>query len=176
MAELRRPRRRIGDGLRGSVHDEEGQAVVEFALVLPIFALLLLGLLQFGLVLNTKQQLEGVARQGARTFALTGDARSAAIAMRVSARQLPRAEERTTVRLLVDAARGSGSALDLQGRLRGIALPAGQARGLRGSWVTVTVTYDYENPIQASVLGRRLLPATIPLTTRAAARVEAGGP
>ncbi len=154
------------------VSREDGQAIVEFALALPIFVLLLLGLLQFGFVLNAKQQLEGVARQGARTFALTGDFDAALTAIRVSGRQLPGFATRTTLAFEVapPGRRHAARHLSVEGPLAAVTLPGGHAR--RGSWVRVSVTYAYANPVQATVLGRRVLPAAISLTTRAVARTE----
>ncbi len=80
--------------LRG---DDGGQAVVEFALALPILLVVLLGLATLGLVLNAKQQLEGVARQGARVYAATAELDRSLDALRISGRQLDRFPERTTV-------------------------------------------------------------------------------
>jgi Flp pilus assembly protein TadG len=46
-----------------------GQSLVEFALILPSFMILLLGLLEFGLVFAHHQGLEYATREGARTAA-----------------------------------------------------------------------------------------------------------
>lgn len=154
------------------LQDEDAQAVVELALALPLVALMLLGLLQFGFALNTRQQLEGVARQGARTFALTGDIDATREVIRVAGRQLAGFDGRATVQVAFDPPTGGGRALSAPGRLSGIALPPGLAKKLRGHWVEIVVTYDFPNPVQATVGGSRILPAAIPLTTRAVARVE----
>ncbi|MCL8208457.1 MAG: pilus assembly protein [Actinomycetia bacterium] len=47
-----------------------GQALVEFALVLPLLALLLLGIITFGLYLNANVTVEQAARIGARAAAI----------------------------------------------------------------------------------------------------------
>lgn len=146
--------------------------MVELALTLPLMALLLLGLLQVGFVVNTKQQLEGVARQGARTFALTGDLGQMQQVLRTSGRQLRDFEARSTVEFVLEAPGSGHRALQAPGRLSGIAIPPGIARQLRGGWVEVTVTYAYPNPVQATIFGQRILPATIPLSTRSVSRVE----
>lgn len=52
---------------------EKGQASVEFALVLPLVLLVLLGLLQVGVFVLEKLQVTGAAREGAREAAVTGD-------------------------------------------------------------------------------------------------------
>jgi Flp pilus assembly protein TadG len=51
--------------------DERGQAIVEFALVLPILALLLFGIIQFGLVFNNYVTLTDAVRAGARKAAVS---------------------------------------------------------------------------------------------------------
>jgi len=45
---------------------ERGQALVEFALALPVLLLLLLGIIEFGLLLYNKQVITNAAREGAR--------------------------------------------------------------------------------------------------------------
>lgn len=46
--------------------NEDGQALVEFALVLPLLALLLFGVIQFGIALNNYVTLTDAVRAGAR--------------------------------------------------------------------------------------------------------------
>lgn len=46
--------------------DTEGQSLVEFALVLPILILLILGMIEFGWILNGQITLTSAAREGAR--------------------------------------------------------------------------------------------------------------
>jgi Flp pilus assembly protein TadG len=63
--------------------DERGAAAVEFALILPILILLLMGLVEFSLIFNTQISLTNAAREGARTMAIHNDpalARTATIA------------------------------------------------------------------------------------------------
>lgn len=45
---------------------ESGQSLVEFALVIPVLLLFILGILEFGWLLNAKITLTGGAREGAR--------------------------------------------------------------------------------------------------------------
>ena len=45
---------------------ERGQAVVEFALILPVFIILVAGIIRFGIALNYWLDLQRVANQGAR--------------------------------------------------------------------------------------------------------------
>ena len=51
---------------------QEGQSVVEFALVLPIFILLLMGMIEFGRIWMTMNVLSSASREGARIAAVTG--------------------------------------------------------------------------------------------------------
>jgi Flp pilus assembly protein TadG len=46
--------------------DTKGQALVEFALILPILLLLILGVLEFGRAWNLAQMMSDVAREGTR--------------------------------------------------------------------------------------------------------------
>lgn len=61
---------------------DRGAAAVEFALVLPVLVLLVLGLIEFSRVFNVQISITNAAREGARTMAIENDpavARSAAI-------------------------------------------------------------------------------------------------
>jgi Flp pilus assembly protein TadG len=51
--------------------NERGQALVEFALVIPIFLMLLLGILQFGIIFNNYITLTDAARAGSRVAAVS---------------------------------------------------------------------------------------------------------
>ena len=51
---------------RLKIKDERGQAMTEFALVLPILALLLFGVIQFGITFNNYLTLTDAVRAGAR--------------------------------------------------------------------------------------------------------------
>ena len=86
---------------RWGTDDEGGQAVVELALSLPILLLVLLGMAQLGLMLNTKQRLEGIAAQSARAYAITADAQRALDILRIAGEPLERFAERSTASLVV---------------------------------------------------------------------------
>jgi Flp pilus assembly protein TadG len=55
---------------RDRISREEGVAAVEFALILPVLALLLFGVLEFGRVWSQYQVFQGAAREGARCAAV----------------------------------------------------------------------------------------------------------
>jgi Flp pilus assembly protein TadG len=52
-------------------HDEQGQTMVEFALVLPIICLLLFGVIQFGILYKDYVTITDAARAGARKAAVS---------------------------------------------------------------------------------------------------------
>ena len=56
---------------RLKIRDERGQAMTEFALVLPILALLLFGVIQFGIAFNNYLTLTDAVRAGARKGAVS---------------------------------------------------------------------------------------------------------
>jgi Flp pilus assembly protein TadG len=66
-----------------SLKSQQGQAMTEFALVLPILAFLLFAIIQFGIVFNNWVQLTDATRAGARKAAVSRhlqDPRGACIA------------------------------------------------------------------------------------------------
>ena len=56
--------------IKARISREEGVAAVEFALILPVLALLLFGVLEFGRVWSQYQVFQGAAREGARCAAV----------------------------------------------------------------------------------------------------------
>jgi len=49
-----------------SLKNQKGQALVEFAIILPIIMLLIMGIFQFGMMLNAYITIENASREGAR--------------------------------------------------------------------------------------------------------------
>ncbi len=72
--------------------NEDGQAMVEFALILPILMAILLGILQFGIIFNNYITLTDATRAGARKAAvsrfLNDNGASAKVAVENSAQGL----------------------------------------------------------------------------------------
>lgn len=69
---MRRRARRWGRGLQGrglAGRGEAGQSVVEVSLILPVFLLLLLGILEFGMAFDHLISISYATREGARTGA-----------------------------------------------------------------------------------------------------------
>ena len=56
--------------IRDRISREEGVAAVEFAIILPVLALILFGVLEFGRVWSQYQVFQGAAREGARCAAV----------------------------------------------------------------------------------------------------------
>jgi Flp pilus assembly protein TadG len=123
-------------------HDEKGQTATEFALVLPVFCLLLFGIIQFGILFNNYVTLTDAVRAGARKAAVS----------RLEPSPCGAAEA---------AVRSAGGGLD-QGRL---------AVTCASSWtpggdVTVEASYPYE----INLLG--FVAASGNLTSKTVERVE----
>ena len=61
--------------LRAGIHrSEQGQAFVEFALLLPILMLIVVGLMEFGMFLNSRNAVEFASRDGSMLAAEGGNA------------------------------------------------------------------------------------------------------
>ena len=58
--------------IRAILKKKRGQAIVEFALILPVFKLILLGIMEFGLVFHQYLVVTAASREGARVAALGG--------------------------------------------------------------------------------------------------------
>ena len=56
--------------MKSTLNRKKGQSLVEFALLLPIFLLILVGIAEFGRGWMTKNILTGAAREGARVAAV----------------------------------------------------------------------------------------------------------
>jgi Flp pilus assembly protein TadG len=61
---------------------DRGAILVEFALIVPILVILLVGIIEFGRAYNTQIALQGAAREGARALALGKSAEAAVEASR----------------------------------------------------------------------------------------------
>jgi Flp pilus assembly protein TadG len=58
------------------LRNERGQTMVEFAVVLPVLALLLFGVIQFGIAFNNYLTITDAVRAGARKAAVSADAQN----------------------------------------------------------------------------------------------------
>lgn len=57
--------------IRQRKHSDRGQAIVEFALVLPVLLLLVLGIIQFGRLYSNDETITNATRAGARVAAVS---------------------------------------------------------------------------------------------------------
>ncbi|MFB0836377.1 MULTISPECIES: TadE/TadG family type IV pilus assembly protein [unclassified Arthrobacter] len=76
--------------------NEEGAAAVEFALILPVLLLILIGIIEFSLAFNAQLSLNQAAREGARYMAIHNNAGDAATAAGNAAGRLAPASVSTT--------------------------------------------------------------------------------
>ena len=107
-----------------------GQALVEFALVVPLFLLLLAAMIDFGLGLNASISVSNAAREGARLGAV--DAISADIVSRVNSMMAPFPGVPTSVTATCTHAGGGTCTLD-----NAVTKPGS------GDSVIVTVSFNY---------------------------------
>jgi Flp pilus assembly protein TadG len=127
-----------------SLGTERGQALTEFVLALPILAVLLVAVVQFGSVLNEWVEVSQAARVGARTASVSRKSDDGSANA-------------------VDAARGSVSKVE-QEQLQVAVTPDGP--WTKGSPVTVRVS----SPFEVNVLGLVVRSGT--MTSEATARVQ----
>ncbi|GAP54228.1 tade family protein [Arthrobacter sp. Hiyo6] len=76
--------------------NEKGAAAVEFALILPVLLLILIGIVEFSLAFNAQLSLNQAAREGARYMAIHNNALDAATAASNAAGRLAPSTVTTT--------------------------------------------------------------------------------
>ncbi|MBA2298837.1 MAG: pilus assembly protein [Actinobacteria bacterium] len=127
--------------------DQKGQTATELALVLPVFCLLLFGVIQFGVVFKNYVTLTDATRAGARKAAVS----------RLEAEPASATEA---------AVRNSASGLDEPCSATGLCVSVTTSAWERGEDVTVEAKYPYE----INLLG--FVAATGYLTSATTERVE----
>jgi len=122
--------RRIAGGLRHPRNTELGQSLVEFSMVLPIFLVLIFGLVDFGRAFYAWLIVTEAAREGARAAAVQGDA--------------------STVNSKIYASFCSGTGSPPPSSSCGIddsssvfQITTGNLQGTRGQETTVDITYTF---------------------------------
>jgi Flp pilus assembly protein TadG len=75
----------MGMSVRSTVRQEDGAAAVEFALIVGLLAILVFGLLEYGLAFWQVQNLRAATREGARVAAVRGSSDDIRLAMENSA-------------------------------------------------------------------------------------------
>ncbi|MBC8061262.1 MAG: pilus assembly protein [Clostridiaceae bacterium] len=126
------------------IKNEKGQSLVEFAIILPILLLLLFGIAEFGIMLNSYLTIQNVAREGSRLGIVGGSDVEIISLIRDTSPNLTDTDMKIIL-TPVEAYRKSGDTL------------------------TVTVTYNYHMnvPIISSLLGN-----VIVLTAQTSMRIE----
>jgi Flp pilus assembly protein TadG len=127
--------------LRAHLRSEDGQAMAELALVLPILVAVMLGIVQFGIIFNNYVTLTDAARAGARKAAVSrfvADDGASAKAL-----------------VLADATSLDPAQLD-------VSVDASPDWATAGGDVTVTASYPYE----INILGIVVKSGTLTTTTK----------
>ena len=114
--------------------DDRGAAAVEFALVVPLLLLLVLGIAEFGRAYNISATLANAARTGARTMALENSASAARTAAQGAARGVTLSASQISVTPSSCPASGTGSTTLVT---VSITYPMTFVTGLFGSSVTL---------------------------------------
>jgi Flp pilus assembly protein TadG len=147
---LRRVHRRAGT-------DDSGAVLVEFALVFGLFVLLVLGMVDFGLAINTKTQLTNAGREGARLGTVKLDATAVEDRVREAIGSL----DQSLVVVTVVCEEPDGDPCGGTGDL---------ANAAAGDSVIVTVDYDYD--LVTPLPGFLGVGSSIPLQSVTEMRIE----
>lgn len=75
--------------VRQIIKNNRGQALVEFALILPILLLLIVGAMEFGLIIHQYMVVTEAAREGARSAAVGGSDGVVTSVVTTAASQIP---------------------------------------------------------------------------------------
>jgi len=103
------------------VKNNQGQTLVEFALVLPVLLLLIIGSMEFGLVINQYLVLAEAAREGARSAALGGSDVQVTAVVKAAASQIDTTQLTVTI-LPTPRIRGSGATVTVKKPVQAITL------------------------------------------------------
>jgi len=129
---------------------ERGQALAEFALVLPLVLLFIAGIVEMGRAWNIKQVVTDAAREGARYTVIDDDAVDSTVVKAKIMERLALAHIETAEISIA---------------------PAAQWR-VSGQAMTVTVTTQFRMALIKSLLGWTGVPSTVPISTQAIMRNE----
>jgi Flp pilus assembly protein TadG len=135
--------------IRKTQENEKGQSLVEFALVVPLLLLLVIGIAEFGRAWMTQNILTGAAREAVRLLAVPPPAGGPAVANTRAIAVLAAAGITTATVSVVDAP---------------------------GSFGPVTVTVNYNFPVTIAGFIPGLNNATFPLSSTTTMRREYADP
>lgn len=74
------------------IKNNRGQALVEFALILPVLMLLVVGIMEFSLVINQYMIVAEAAREGARSAAVGGSNATVTSVTKMAASQIDKGQ------------------------------------------------------------------------------------
>jgi Flp pilus assembly protein TadG len=152
MQSFRRPLgRRRANSPRALRAPGRGQALVEFALIVPVFMLIGFGIFDFGFAFDSSLTISNAAREGARYGATNPNSTAITDRVRLVAGRL----NDTNLTVTVSCKTATGAACS-----------GGMAGAVSGTTVVVRVSYSYRM-ITPIVFG-----TTIPLNSTAQMRVE----
>lgn len=135
---------------RGATRSEDGQALVEFAIVVPLLLFLLLGIVDFARAWNVYEVLTDAGREGARTAVVDE----------------PSTTEQDVRDVIVQAGQRAGIAIDPADiQITGF-------RAGRGTQATVRIEYDYELNWIGAFLGLAAGSRTVTMVSEFAMRNE----
>jgi Flp pilus assembly protein TadG len=130
---------------RRSLRNQRGQAVTEFAVILPVLLLVLLAIYQFGVVFNNYIQVTAAAREGARKAAVSRSSGNCAAVQGMA----------------VSAAKGAAPGLNQSNMNVTVTATCTNNAYAAGTNTTVTVTYPYS----ISILGKVVASGTLSSST-----------
>jgi len=154
--------------LRSTDHRSRGQALVEFALVVPIFLIVLTSLLYFGFLLYSKMSIINAAREGAHYGILLAPA-DGAFASKVSGQVAAAAGAGLNPGSVTTVTTGFEVNTTTHQVTSTSCTWGGGGTCKAGDAVTVTVTYPFANPVplHLALLGNVIidLPSSIILSS-----------
>ena len=100
--------------LTGYIKNNRGQALVEFALIIPVLLLLVVGVMEFGLVINQYMVVAEAAREGARSAALGGSNATVTTVVKTAASSIDTSQLTVTISPTTTRVRGSGVTVTVQ--------------------------------------------------------------
>jgi Flp pilus assembly protein TadG len=153
--------------LRSTGPRSRGQALVEFAVIFPIFIIVLASLLYFGFLLYSKMSIINAAREGAH-YGILLDPADAAFATKVSDQVQGAAGAGLNPGSVTTVT--TGFKVDATGAVTSTSCTWGSGGTCKaGDAVTVTVTYPFANPVpmHLELLGNVIidLPSSIDLSS-----------
>lgn len=127
-----------------SLRNQKGQSLVEFAIILPLLLLLVMGIIEFGMMLNSYLAINNAAREGARA-GIVGSRNNE----------------------IQNSILSTSPALDAQNLIITITPSDGSRKS--GDTLTVKVTYNYYFTIP--ILGN-IFNSVVPLNVQVSMRIE----